>query len=69
MPNENEKYGESLEALTESVLKLSSLRVAFFRGIFFGLGSAIGAGVIAAIVIGLLSKMAHLVTFLSGIGG
>lgn len=69
MPNENEKYGESLKTLTESVLKLSSLRVAFWRGIFFGLGSAIGAGVIAAIVIGLLSKMIHLFAFLPGIGG
>ncbi|EKE19000.1 MAG: hypothetical protein ACD_9C00173G0001 [uncultured bacterium] len=36
--------------------KLGSLKYNFFRGIIFGIGSAIGASVIAAIVFGLASK-------------
>ncbi len=68
MPEENENFGRGVEELTKSVLKLSSLRSAFWRGIFFGLGSAIGASVVAAIVIGLLYKIAHLFTFLPGVG-
>lgn len=64
MENEKEKFEPGVEELTKSILQLSSYRVAFFRGIFFGLGSAIGASVIAAIVIGILAKVANLFSYL-----
>lgn len=47
---------ESIKSLVVVNKKLSSLKNNFFRGIIFGVGSAIGASVVAAIALGILNK-------------
>ncbi len=59
MENENEILAESLEKLSANVNRASSFKRSFLQGIFFGLGSAIGAGIIAAILIGTLNWFFH----------
>jgi len=59
MENENNKLAESVEQLSASVKRTSSFRRSFFQGIFFGLGSAIGASIIAAILIGAFNWFVH----------
>ena len=57
---ENENLTKSVDVLAENIVRVNSLKSAFFRGIFFGLGSAIGASIIAAIVIGTLTKLFYM---------
>ena len=59
MENENNKLLDSVDQLTNTISKTSSLGRSFWQGIFFGLGSAIGAGIIAAILIGAINWFIH----------
>jgi len=59
MENETETLSENIDKLSGKVDKLNSFWRSFVRGLFFGLGSAIGAGVIAAILIGALNWFIH----------
>ena len=59
MENENKGLSESIEKLSDKVNKLNSFGRSFLQGIFFGLGSAIGAGIIAAILISGLNWFIH----------
>lgn len=55
---ENEKQlSESVRGLTEQIRNSNSLWRNFLRGVLFGLGSAIGASVIAAVIIGSIIKI------------
>ncbi|EKE25213.1 MAG: hypothetical protein ACD_5C00250G0001 [uncultured bacterium] len=49
----------SIKELTNTNQKMISFGNNFLRGIFFGVGSAIGASVIAAIAIGILNRFFH----------
>lgn len=49
----------SIKQLSNENRKMVSLRNNFIRGIVFGLGSAIGASVIAAIVLGIIAKFSQ----------
>jgi hypothetical protein len=59
MEEDMKKLNENIEKLSGKVSKLSSFRVTFLRGILFGLGSAIGAGLIAAILVGAFNWFIH----------
>jgi len=50
---------KSLEALTKQMKNSNSLWQSFRRGVVIGIGSAIGASTLAAIVIGILAKIFH----------
>lgn len=56
METDGIKLAESIEGLKKEVSFLNSLRRSFFRGMIFGLGSAIGAGIIAALLIGIVNQ-------------
>lgn len=59
MEQQQEKLVDSLEKLSSKATKLNSLGWSFLRGVFFGLGSAVGAGVVAAVLWGILSWFLH----------
>lgn len=59
MENENDKLVASVDQLSHRVVRLSSFGRSFLQGIFFGLGSAIGASIIAAILIGAVNWFIH----------
>lgn len=59
MEQETKILSESVDRLSDKVTKLTSLRRSFLQGIFFGLGSAIGASIIAAILIGTFNWFLH----------
>ncbi len=59
MENEDKNLVESVNLLSSKVTKLSSFSRSFLQGIFFGLGSAIGASIIAAILIGAINWFIH----------
>ena len=59
MEKENDKLVASVNQLSDKMNRLSSFGRSFWQGIFFGLGSAIGAGIVAAIVIGALNWFIH----------
>lgn len=50
---------KSIEALTKQMKNSNSLWQSFRRGVVIGVGSAIGASTLAAIVIGILAKIFH----------
>lgn len=54
--NENQ-LNDSIEKLTKATEKSASVRWAFLRGIFYGLGFFIGSAILAAGVIYILSKI------------
>lgn len=56
MQNENQ-LNDSLEKLTKATEKSASVRWAFFRGIFYGLGFFIGSAILAAGLIYIFSKI------------
>lgn len=56
MESDVRKLIRSIRELTLENRKTNSLRNNFFKGVMFGVGSAIGASVIAAIVIGFIAK-------------
>jgi hypothetical protein len=56
METDGVKLAESIEGLKKEVSVLNSLRRSFFRGMIFGLGSAVGAGIIAALLIGTVNQ-------------
>ena len=51
---ELKELDESIDELHDTIEKTNSLRYNFFRGMVSGTGTAIGASIIAAILIGLL---------------
>ena len=55
--NENLQLNESIKRLTAVTEKSASVRWAFLRGIFYGLGFFIGSAILAAGVIYILSKL------------
>lgn len=63
MKNRNNTMGEearlikSIRELTEQIKKSNSLWRNFRLGIFFGVGSALGASIIAGILFGTLAKI------------
>lgn len=59
MDRDTRKLIASLESLTGENKKLASFWNNFLRGLVFGLGSAIGASVIAAVAIGIISRFSE----------
>ncbi len=59
MEDEKNNLSASVDQLSDKVKKLSSFGRSFLQGIFFGLGSAIGAGIVAAILFGALNWFIH----------
>jgi hypothetical protein len=57
-PTETEK---ALHALTREIRKANKLHNVFVRGIVMGVGTAIGATVVGAIVIAILTSFFHFV--------
>ena len=58
MPNKDQ-LSENIQELTKQVKSSNSYWKYLGRGVLFGIGSAIGASIIAAIIIGTLVKIAN----------
>ena len=67
MENENKALTESIEKLSTKVSRLASFGRSFLQGIFFGLGSVIGASIVAAILFGALNWFLHSVNSVPGL--
>ena len=65
MENENQ-LSENIQKLTKQVEKANSFWRNLTRGVLFGIGSAIGASIIAAIIIGSLTRIIHSVKDIPG---
>ncbi|MFA7319538.1 MAG: DUF5665 domain-containing protein [Parcubacteria group bacterium] len=59
MEEETKILSESVDQLSVKVDKLASLWRSFLQGIFFGLGSAIGASIIAVVLFGAFNWFLH----------
>lgn len=59
MTDETKILSESVDQLSGKITRLNSFGRSFLQGIFFGLGSAIGAGIIAAILLGAFNWFIH----------
>jgi hypothetical protein len=58
--DQEKQLSESVQELTKQFEKSNSFWRNLGRGIFFGIGSAIGASFIAAIIIGILARIFNL---------
>ena len=58
MENEN-KLSENIQELTKQIESSNSPWKSLGRGMLFGIGSVIGATVIAATILGVLTKIIH----------
>ncbi|NTU67163.1 MAG: hypothetical protein HGB08_04555 [Candidatus Moranbacteria bacterium] len=67
MTDEYQELIKSISDLEKQIGSSNSLRKNFLRGIFIGIGSAIGASVIAAIAITTLAKIFHSIKDVPGI--
>lgn len=66
MKNENQ-LSENITELTKQIKSSNSPWRNLGRGVLFGIGSAIGASIIAAIIIGTLVRIIHSVPYVPGI--
>jgi len=66
MEKEN-KLSKNIEELTKQIESSNSSWRNFSRGVLFGIGSAIGASIIAAIIIGTVAKIIHSVSYIPGV--
>jgi len=66
MEKEN-KLSKNIQELTKQIESSNSSWKNFGRGVIFGIGSAIGASIIAAIIIGTVAKIIHSVQGIPGV--
>jgi len=66
-PTDEKRLIESLRKLTKEIERYNSSWRNLGKGVLFGIGSAIGASIIAAIIIGTLAKIIHSLKDIPGI--
>jgi|GEM_PF-2685264 hypothetical protein len=66
MEKENH-LSKNIQELTKQIESSNSPWKNFGRGVIFGIGSAIGASIIAAIIIGTVAKIIHSMPYIPGV--
>ena len=57
--NKTDELTDNIKELDEDIVKGNSFHRVFLRGVFWGVGTAIGATIVAAIIISLWSEIIH----------